>query len=512
MLRHLIILSVLFWTQASAAKPCAARDVKNEQRIVCVCNATYCDTVEPTTTSQLAGKTIRHYITSKAGKRLSVSTMAFASAEEKSTAAAMVTVMRDVKYQEIYGFGGAPTDSASYNIKLLSAALQEQVLKSYFGPEGIGYTFLRVPVAGCDFSLRYYEYDDNHAGDAQLKFFNLSNEDYLYKIPVIKRAQQLAGSSLKLFSAPWSAPEWMKNIVSTTKASSLKSQYYSTYANYYVKFLQMYEKQGIKFWGLSPQNEPYNGLTSGGWNTMGWQPETLRNWLVSHLAPSLHAAGFNYLKIMVLDDSRGKMKLYADLNFGNSTVSKLVHGGAYHWYDNNEQNLLSLAEIHKKFPDKFLLATEACYFQRGSVGVIMGDWGRAAKYLSSIISDLSYWSNGWIEWNLALDEKGGPSWFGNSADAPIITNKNAGEIYKQPMFYAIAHFSKFVVPGSHHVKSVLTQTTNLEAIAFQRPDNMMAVVLHNLGATQLEVVLKDSHKGEKTLQLPAYSVSTVLYM
>ncbi|KAJ8896609.1 hypothetical protein PR048_001953 [Dryococelus australis] len=110
------------------------------------------------------------------------------------------------------------------------------MLMAYFGSEGIGYQLLRVPVAGCDFSMRYYEYDDNHPGDGKLTYFNLTYEDYLYKAyTILHRIQQLTKSTVKLFSAPWSAPDWMKNINSTTQASRLKREYYTSWANYYVK-------------------------------------------------------------------------------------------------------------------------------------------------------------------------------------------------------------------------------------------------------------------------------------
>ncbi|XP_063240974.1 lysosomal acid glucosylceramidase-like [Bacillus rossius redtenbacheri] len=516
MLIHLAFFGYLCCTASLAASPCVARDYQHGS-VVCVCNSTYCDTVQPITAQQLAGRTLRHYVSSKAGKRFSAMDMSFSDSVENPAAGAesplSFSVDRNQRHQEVLGFGGAITDSAGFNIKSLTATLQEQLLRAYFAPEGIGYTFLRVPVAGCDFSLRYYEYDDDHPGDGQLRYFNLTVEDYLYKMPVIRRAQELSNSSVKLFSAPWSAPDWMKNINSTTLASRLKKEYYASWANYYVKFLRAYEQHGLDFWGVTPHNEPLaNGYYTGNWNTMGWEPADLRDWFAGHLRPALAAAGFGRLKVMVGDDARGTVGLFADLHFGNETVKDMAEGVAYHWYDENSDNLKLLGRVHDLYPDKFLLPTEACYLSGGTDGVRLGFWDRAAKYATSIIENLNNWASGWVEWNLALNTDGGPSWYGNSADSPVIIHKTTDEFYKQPMFYAIGHFSAFVPPGSRRMGlRAASGGSSLEAVAFLRPDNVTVVVFHNAETSPRQVILKDAAKGEVMLKIEAESINTILY-
>ena len=51
---------------------------------------------------------------------------------------------------------------------------------------------------------------------------------------------------------------------------------------------------------------------------------------------------------------------------------------------------------------------------------------------------MNNWVTGWVDWNLVLDEKGGPNWAGNTVDSPIIVNSTVDEFYKQPVvFYSI---------------------------------------------------------------------------
>lgn len=94
-----------------------------------------------------------------------------------------------------------------------------------------------------------------------------------------------------------------------------------------------------------------------------------------------------------------------------------------------------------------------------------------------IYQDLNHWVQGWVEWNLALDKTGGPTWASNFIDSPIIVNKTADEFYKQPMFYAIGHFSKFISRGSVRIK--LTQSSVIKSVGFKRPDGAIAIVLYN---------------------------------
>nr|CAD7573562.1 unnamed protein product [Timema californicum] len=299
----------------------------------------------------------------------------------------------------------------------------------------------------------------DHKDDMDLKFFNLTEEDYTLKIPLIKRAQELSPIPIRLFSSPWSAPDWMKDINDTTKASRLDEQYYEVYANYYVSFLDAYAEQNVEFWGLTPQNEPDHGLEYGFFNSMGWYPSEMLEWIVGYLGPALDAAGYGDLKIMINDHQRTMIAKWAEL--ANALVV-----------------LSSTAEDEE---------------------------------IKVRISVMNNWVTGWTDWNMALDLEGGPNWVSNYVDAPIIVNATADEFYKQPMFYALAHFSKFVPPGSVHIGLDTDDDTGIENIAFLAPDNVTVVILQNRNSTEATVSIVDKDRGHVVINVPARSQHTLLY-
>lgn len=183
-----------------------------------------------------------------------------------------MTINADLKYQKIFGFGGAFTDSAGININSLTEKSKEYLLKSYFSKSGIEYSLCRVPIGGTDFSTRPYTYDD--IKDDNLSQFNLTFEDFTYKIPLINKAYSLTDGNLRLFASAWSAPAWMKTNDALSGIGYLYKKYYQTWADYFIKFLEHYEKSNIKIWGITTGNEPLNGvLPFIKINSLGWTPD-----------------------------------------------------------------------------------------------------------------------------------------------------------------------------------------------------------------------------------------------
>ncbi|CAG2067465.1 unnamed protein product, partial [Timema podura] len=93
--------------------------------------------------------------------------------------------------------------------------------------------------------------------------------------------------------------------------------------------------------------------------------------------------------------------------------------------------------------------------------------------------DMNHWVSGWVDWNLALDLTGGPNWARNFVDAAVIVNATADEFYKQPMFYALGHFSKFVPEGSVRVEVGLATNTGIRAVAFRTPSGCLVIIFYN---------------------------------
>lgn len=432
----------------------------------------------------------------------------------------LVLMNPSLQYQEMVGFGGGFTDAAGINIMSLSATTRDTLIRSYFSPEGLRYSMGRVPIAGTDFSTRTYSYDDVE-GDVDLKHFALAEDDLKYKLPVIALARAAQGPSsqeLFLLATPWSPPAWMKTNGKFNGTGGLLPEMREAYANYIAKFVNAYADRGEKLWGLTPQNEPLCGtLQDWPFNACLWYAPDMKDWIKQHLAPSLHAAGHRDLKIIVSDQVRMFLLPYVTEILSDDTARALVSGIGVHWYMDDVANLETLDRVHGLFPDQFLLYTEACegFESPEDERVLMGDWGRAERYASSIIETSNHFSVGWLDWNLAVDVQGGPNWSNNFVDAPIIVDAGKDTFYKQPMFYALGHFSKFVERGAALVYNSQMQPTEggLMAATFTMEDGRAVAVLLNKADTPQHVSLKPGSSSELYyhFEMPAKSIQTLLF-
>lgn len=250
MFAAVVKLSLILVT-ASAFRVCIRRDY-GYGGTVCVCNATYCDSIDPVPlfpprqyylfTSNREG--VRFNLTKKNfGVKLksrSKFLLLFLLVDLNCNFAGLVfNLNADVTYQQVEGFGGAFTDSAGLNIAALSAAAQNKLLEAYFSPDGNAYNFGRVPIAGSDFSVRPYTYADKEFDEA-LTQFNLTDEDHLYKIPFIKKANQLSNGSLRLLAAAWTAPPWMKTNEDFSGLGFLREEYYRSWSHYHIKWVYFF--------------------------------------------------------------------------------------------------------------------------------------------------------------------------------------------------------------------------------------------------------------------------------
>ncbi|KAH7706576.1 O-glycosyl hydrolase family 30 protein [Aphelenchoides avenae] len=416
--------------------------------IVCVCNATYCDDFPPL--GQLKKSQIAVFTTSRSGKRFNRTTIDFGKELPDADSSNKIRLKVDASktYQEVFGFGGAFTDSAGIQLRRLSARARKHLLKTYYGNNGIEYSVGRVPMASTDFSTHEYSYLDE-PGDFDLLNFKLAKEDFDLKIPYILAAINFTHGELKLFASPWSAPAWMKTNGHMKGGGQLKGEfngpYYETYSKYFIKFFEEYFKHGIKFWGVTVQNEPRNN-TDYDWQTMWLSPQMQRDFVNKLLGPAIRGSAVTRsLKIMAHDDLRDFLEEYAKEYFNESAGAKnYIDGLGIHWYPSVSYAISPfepLERVHDANPSKFLFSTEACNaYERSEHAPILGDWLRGENYGHDIIQSLQRWVTGWTDWNIALDEHGGPNWVKNNVDAPIIVNNTRDEFYKQPMFYYMGHF------------------------------------------------------------------------
>uniref|UniRef100_A0A8C4EXT1 Glucosylceramidase n=1 Tax=Dicentrarchus labrax TaxID=13489 RepID=A0A8C4EXT1_DICLA len=382
---------------------------------------------------------------------------------------------------------------------------------------GIGYSVVRVPMASCDFSTRLYTYDDT-PGDYNLDNFTLAPEDINMKIPLLQRAQALSPRPLSLLASAWSAPAWMKTNGALVGKGSLKGQpggkEYKTWAQYYIRFLEEYAKYNLTFWALTTGNEPSAGrMTNYSFQALGFTPEEQRDWVALDLGPALHASSHPHTHILILDDNRLLLPHWAKVVLNDVHAGRYIHGVAVHWYmDFLVPAEISLGVTHHLYPEYYLFGTEACSgWNPLDRGVKLGSWDRAEQYAHDIIVDLNHYVVGWTDWNLALDQTGGPNWVKNFVDSPVIVDAQRDVFYKQPSFYSMAHFSKFLWEGSQRVGVSASQKTDLEYSAFIRPDGSVVLIILNRSSSEVQFEVWDPAVGYIPSTAPAHSLLTLAW-
>lgn len=418
--------------------------------------------------------------------------------------------------QPILGWGGAFTDSTGINLKSLSGDLAEQVMQSYYGEQGLQYNFGRVPIGGSDFSTRAYSYDDTNTSDHTLVNWALAPEDYLYKIPYIKRAISLArqtnGFNLKLFASPWSPPKWMKTNNDFVRGSLIDDdKVYKSYAKYLMNFYDAYEMNGITFWGATVQNEPLSAaFPFYTFNSLHYNNEQMIKFVSRYLGPAMEQRGYTKenFKLMIGDDNLGLINAHVPEVLNDPGAQKYISGLAFHWYTSGIVPYDKLTEVVNAVKDKisFVLMTEACEGSRPlEKKVDLGSWARGEAYAKDIIQDMNRQAQGWIDWNMALNLQGGPNWANNFVDSPIIVDASKNEFYKQPMYYALAHFSRFLRPNSTRVATEIshkqfTLSKDIYAVAVENKSTGHVIVnILNTSTSKRKVnVLLEGTEGKSS--------------
>lgn len=517
-----IIVLVVLLTAQHAVGAAAAEDISNntcqkehfgQDSFVCTCSSDHCDFYEPLELPVNKGEA--HIVVSDlASKRFERDRVQFTDKPSPGSFVQLV-INPEKKFQKLFGFGGAFTDAAGRNIATLKSNLQDTLLRSYYADNGLDYNIGRLNMGGCDFSVKGYTYADV-PGDDSLSHFNLTVDDLVYKIPYVKQASKIKGKALRLFASPWTAPAWMKTNNDLIGKGYLKPEYYQTWADYFIRFLDAYKEEGVDFWGLTVQNEPTNGdQLNFKFNCMGWNATTQANWIAKNFGPTLKKSKHSDVKVMILDDQRVLAPRWCREVFANKEAEPFVDGVAIHWYTDRMFDFPNaLDQVHQEFPDKFMLYSEACTGDLPFEGKpLLGSWKRGEQYLHNILEDLNHWVTGWTDWNLALDLQGGPNWTGNFVDAPIIVDAKKEVFYRNPMFYALGHISRFAPEGSTRIEAVRnTVPDKVDSIAFQRADGGIAVVLVNRDknkSTRLAIV--DKIKGVLEIELAPSSFTSVLY-
>ena len=379
-----------------------------------------------------------------------------------NTEKGLINLYPDTEFQAIIGFGGAFTESSGFCLTQVDNSIVNNILNDYFSNNGLNYSFCRTPIGSTDFSLSSYNYSENET----LSDFSISH-DHKYLIPMIKSALH-KNPNLKLLASPWSPPAFMKNNHNLIKGGKLQKKYYNLYAQYLSKYILEYRKNGIDIQYVTIQNEPNATQT---WESCIYSAEEEAIFANDFLYPNFLKNGI-HTKILAWDHN--KERLYERSKETFKIAKNSVSGMAMHWYSGDYFEEIALTR--NQFPDKLLIHTEGCtgFSNFRKEDEVMN----AEIYGHDILNDLNAGINGFIDWNMLLDHKGGPNHKQNYCNAPIMLNKNNTGYIKNLTYYYIGHFSKFIKPGAKKI-GFSKFTSNIEVTAFKNPDNSIVVILLN---------------------------------
>jgi glucosylceramidase len=407
---------------------------------------------------------------------------------------------KDKTFQTVVGIGGALTDASAETFYKLPETKQQEILTALFDREkGNGFSLGRTNIHSCDFSSSSYTYAEI-AGDTALKSFTIQH-DMQYKIPFIKAAMAKAGKDFILYASPWSPPAWMKTNNDMLHGGKLRPEYSRSWANYFVRFVQEFEKAGVPVWGLTVQNEP---MAVQPWESCIFTAAEERDFVKLHLGPALEKAGLSRVKLMIWDHNRGIMYQRAKVVYDDPEAAKYVWGTGFHWYVGDHFENVRL--VRDAWPDKALLFTEGTEANFNADSLHEWKWGE--MFGRSMVNDLNNGASGWTVWNVLLDETGGPNHVGNLCMAPIIANTKTGDLTYMNSFYYLGHFSKFIRPGARRMVCS-SNTDDLIATAAVNPDGKIAVVVMNSSEKDIEFNTWIENQTFKTTS-PAHSIVTIV--
>ncbi len=424
--------------------------------------------------------------------------------------------------------------------------------------------FSYADVAG-DEALKHFSIAVDGDGFPAARYPGVKDETFDL-LPMIKEALAIksaqGGENLNIVASAWTAPAWMKDIedwyrVATPETKHqgtggvLKPEYERAYANYLVKYLDAYRAEGVDIWGLTPVNEPWGN--NGSWESLHFTPQSQNAFIKNHLGPELRAGGHSDVKLLIYDQNRDGLEEWTDAIFGDVDTAPFVHGAAVHWYSSTVEVYGDVFDrVHAKFPDFSIIHTEGTIDALGTeaAGGVADpvrfkesgwfdnddfwwnanatDWAYTAswapnpedhpiyvpvhRYARNIIVSLNHWLEGWIDWNIVLDQRGGPNHVGNFCGAPIMIDVESGHVHYTPVYYVLAQLSRTIRPGDRAVQTDAyldgLEDDALHATATLNGDNLLSVQVLNTTKSPVAYSLQigDQHA---LVTIAANSVQTV---
>lgn len=517
MFRTVNILTLLhfvsFMECEQTTLPCFPKQYSIDH-IDCVCGVGYCDTLDiPTTTAK------NEYIlvtTSMAGDRFNYVRGIFSTANHYANVKPLKPFNLNTTYIKINaistgrpftGMGGTYTGSTAYLVRQMTPSLQDTFFTSYYSNEfGSGFSKIRIPIGGTANDLNVWTYAENDPNFTNLSITNAEDESRSEQLQDILAAYD--GDNLEIIAYPSTAPTWMKQNA-TYFGSSIRPEFYQKWANYLVEYLKLMQNQGINITSLSTGERPY---TSSQFDqnapSMAWNPIEQGKWLAEFLGPTIKTSGFSNVKIQAYDDDRSKIPLWLLLmSLGNINALKYIDTINIQGYRDKRFPASRIDLTYSTFSRKSIYSSEMSFPGQP----ILGSWQRAEDYIYNICEHLNHETQAYLLLNMLIDQKGGPSLNNQSFDAPIVVSNDFTRFYRQPSFYAISHFSQFILPGSVRLDiSVIGINSKMPIVAFLRPSGSVVVIIYNSSNGVAPVTIEDRYQGKIDINLKPKSINTII--
>ena len=410
-----------------------------------------------------------------------------------------ITVDDSKTFQRMDGFGFALTGGSAMHIVRMSVSARNKLLHRLFDTTGnaIGVSYLRLSIGSSDLNERVFSYDDV-AGDTTLSHFDLA-EDKTDVIPVMKEILAI-NPHIKILGSPWSPPAWMKTN-NNTRGGRLKPGYYKVYANYLAKYIESMKQNGIVIDAITVQNEP---LHPGNNPSLLLVAPDEADFIKYHLGPVFKAKNIK-TKIIIYDHNADRPD-YPISILDDAQAAKYIDGSGFHLYGGT---IDALTDVHNAHPEKNVYFTEQMVVQ-------FDENAEDAKKIDIVspVSDLIIdaprnWSKNVLLWNLAADPEYKPFTDRGGCDVcqgAVTINKDSVEY--NLAYYAMAHASKFVRPGSVRIASTLLDS--LRNVAYKTPGGSKVLIVANISNTGQSFNINYQSRSVTTLLKPR-SVATYIW-
>lgn len=380
----------------------------------------------------------------------------------------VINLYPELTYETFEGFGGAVTEAAGYVYSLMDDEQKRQVIETYFSKDEMNYRLIRIHLDSCDFCLEPYEAMSDPQ-DTELKSFDFQRTEK-YILPMLEDIKKVAGDELKLMLTPWSPPAFMKSNTNRKEGGKLKPEYYQVWAEYICRYIQEFRSRGYHVQRISLQNES-NAVQV--WDSCLFQAEEEKTFLRDFMYPAMQAHGYSDIEIYIWDHN--KERIYERVrDVVDDSTGHMVAGAAFHWYSGDHFEAMELVRRH--YPDMKMIMSESCLeyrlFGKKNIEDSIG------KLCHEIIGDLNHGMCAFYDWNLLLDEKGGPNYAGNYCYAPFLYNTETGELISQKIQKQYYHFTHNITPGSVRIATT-KYTEQIDIVAYHTPENRIVAIVLN---------------------------------